>query len=74
MVDVQTVSFLIAGVSVSIAAIYYLLNIKNDYRSRQALILSSLQSRIDTPEFWERYIDIVWITVVCHMKNLVKRY
>ena len=61
MVDIQTVSFLIAGVSVSIAAIYYLLNIKNDYRSRQALILSSLQSRIDTPEFWERYIDIVWV-------------
>jgi hypothetical protein len=61
MIDIQTVSFLIAGISVSLAAIYYLLNIKNDYRSRQALILSSLQSRIDTPEFWERYIDIVWI-------------
>ena len=61
MVDIQTISFFIAGVSVSIAAIYYLLNIRNDYRSRQALILSSLQSRIDTPEFWERYIDIVWI-------------
>ena len=61
MVDIQTISFLIAGISVSIAAIYYLFNIKNDYRSRQALILSSLQSRIDTPEFWERYIAIAWI-------------
>lgn len=61
MVDVQTISFIIAGISVSVAAIYYLVNIRMTNRARQATILSSLQSRIDTPEFWERYIDIVWI-------------
>jgi len=61
MVDIQTVSFVVAGISVTIAAIYYISNLRSTYRSRQALILSSLQSRIDTPEFWERYIDIVWV-------------
>ena len=61
MVDIQTVSFVVAGISVTLAAIYYLLNIRINNRARQAMILSSLQSRIDTPEFWERYIDIVFI-------------
>jgi hypothetical protein len=61
MVDLQTISFVVAGISVSIAAIYYLINIRINNRARQAAILSSLQSRIDTPEFWERYIDIVYI-------------
>ena len=67
MVDIQTVSFVVAGISVTLAAIYYLLNIRINNRARQAMILSSLQSRIDTPEFWERYIDIVFI--YSHMSN-----
>ena len=61
MLDIQTISFVVAGISVTIAAIYYLINIRINNRARQAMILSSLQSRIDTPEFWERYIDIVWV-------------
>jgi hypothetical protein len=61
MVDIQTISFVVAGISVTLAAIYYLINIRINNRARQAMILSSLQSRIDTPEFWEHYIDIVWI-------------
>ena len=61
MVDIQTISFVVAGISVTIGAIYYISTLRSTYRGRQALILSSLQSRIDTPEFWERYIDIVWI-------------
>jgi len=61
MIDIQTISYVVAGISVSLAAIYYLVNIRITNRARQAVILSSLQSRIDTPEFWERYIDIVWI-------------
>ena len=61
MFDIQTVSIVVAGISVTIGAIYYLSTLRNTYRARQAMILSSLQSRIDTPEFWERYIDIVWI-------------
>jgi len=61
MIDIQTISFVVAGISVSLAAIYYLINIRINNRARQAAILSSLQSRIDTPEFWERYIDIVFV-------------
>ena len=61
MVDIQTISIGVAGMSVSLAAIYYLLNIRINNRARQATILSSLQSRIDTPEFWGRYIDIVFV-------------
>jgi len=61
MVDIQTISFVVAGISVTLAAIYYLINIRINNRARQAAILSSLQSRIDTPEFWERYIDIVFV-------------
>jgi len=61
MVDIQTISFIVAGISVTLAAIYYLFNIRINNRARQAAILSSLQSRIDTPDFWERYIDIVWV-------------
>jgi|GEM_PF-3835809 len=61
MIDIQTISFVVAGISVTLAAIYYLINIRITNRARQAAILSSLQSRIDTPEFWEHYIDIVWV-------------
>jgi len=61
MIDIQTISFVVAGLSVSLAAIYYLINIRMTNRARQASILSSLQSRIDTPEFWEHYIDIVYV-------------
>ena len=61
MVDIQTISFIVAGISVTIAAIYYLLNIRINNRARQAMILSSLQSRIDTTDFWERYIEILWV-------------
>ena len=61
MVDIQTISFVVAGISVTIAAIYYLSTLKSTYRARQAMILSSVQSRIDTPDFWERYIDILWV-------------
>ena len=61
MIDIQTISFVVAGISVSLAAIYYLVNIRMTNLARQAAILSSLQSRIDTPEFWEHYIDILWI-------------
>ena len=67
MIDIQTISFVVAGISVTIGAIYYISTLRSTYRSRQALILSSLQSRIDTPEFWERYIDIVFI--YSHMSN-----
>ena len=61
MIDLQTISFVVAGISVSLAAMYYLINIRMTNRARQAAILSSLQLRIDTPEFWERYIDIVYV-------------
>ena len=61
MIDIQTISFVVAGISVSLAAIYYLVNIRMTNLARQAAILSSLQSRIDTPEFWEHYIDILWV-------------
>ena len=67
MFDIQTISFVVAGISVTIGAIYYISTLRSTYRGRQALILSSLQSRIDTPEFWERYIDIVFI--YSHMSN-----
>ena len=73
MIDIQTISFVVAGVSVSLAAIYYLINIRNTNRARQAAILSSLQSRIDTPEFWERYIDIVWIYRHMNYKEFSKK-
>ena len=61
MGDIQTISFVVAGISVTLAAIYYIINIRINNRARQAVILSSLQSRVDTPEFWERYIDIVFV-------------
>ena len=61
MIDIQTISYVVAGISVSLAAIYYVINIRMSNRARQAAILSSLQSRIDTPEFWEHYIDIVYV-------------
>jgi hypothetical protein len=73
LVDIQTISFVVAGISVSIAAIYYLINIRINNRARQAAILSSLQSRIDTPEFWERYIDIVWIYRQMDYKEFSKK-
>ena len=63
MVDtqfLQTLSVVIASTSLTIAAIYYISTLRNTVRARQAAIFSSLQSKMDTPEFWEYYIKIVW--------------
>ena len=40
MVDIQTISFVVAGISVTLAAFYYLINIMINNRARQAVILS----------------------------------
>jgi hypothetical protein len=61
MVDIQTISIIVPSISLTLAAIWYILNIKINNRARQAMILSSLQSRIDTTDFWERYIEILWV-------------
>ena len=61
MVDIQTISFAIAGVSVTLAAISYISNLRATNRARQAALFSSMQLRMETPDFWERYIDIVWV-------------
>ena len=61
MVDYQTISVIVASISVTFAATYYISTLRNTYRARQAAIFSSLQSKMDTKEFWEAYIKIVWV-------------
>lgn len=57
MIDAQTISIVFAGLSIGLAAIYYMMNLRNAQRTqqlqletRQAQLLMQIYSRLDTPE------------------------
>jgi len=55
MVDLQTVSIVLTGTSVSIAAIYYILTLRNTYRTRQAQLFMDLYRNWISPEMSKIY-------------------
>ena len=67
MVSLEVVALVLTGLGLTASIVYYANVLKNatkaqkqQIETRQAAIFSSLQSRLDTPTFWNYYIDIVW--------------
>ena len=60
MVDIQTVSIAVASASVTLAAIYYIFQIRHQTRIRQTDLVIRLYSAVSSKEFmeaWEKFRD-----------------
>jgi hypothetical protein len=65
MVSVETISIVFTGLSISLAAFYYISNLRNAQKTqqlqletRQAQLLMQIYSRLDTPEKSRAFTDI----------------
>ena len=56
MVDIQTVSIVLAACSFILASIYYMFNLKHQRDSREATLFNSIRQSLFTQERW----DTVW--------------
>jgi hypothetical protein len=59
MNEVQTVSIVLTGLSVSMAAIYYTLTLRNTNRTRQAQLFMQIYSRFDDPDWMVNWGQVV---------------
>ena len=55
MVDISTVSIMIASAGVFAAAVYYILQIRHQTKIRQTDLVMRLYSTFGSKEFWEEY-------------------
>jgi hypothetical protein len=65
MVTVETISIVFTGLSVSLAAVYYIMTLRNTQRNqqlqletRQAQLFSFLMDKMDSVEWWQHYLTI----------------
>jgi hypothetical protein len=59
MVDAQTVGVLVTAVSVTIAAIYYMINLRETTRNRRVSLASTLMQTFISEEGARRWLDVV---------------
>jgi hypothetical protein len=67
MVDAQTVGVLVTAASVTIAAIYYIITLRSNNKTRQAQLFMQIYTRVQEPEFmknWNEVMDRDWKEVV----------
>jgi hypothetical protein len=61
MVDYQTVSIIFAGISIMIASLYYIMNIRHQQETREASLFNSVYESMLSPEIfkisWELFLD-----------------
>jgi hypothetical protein len=55
MVELETLSIVVASAALTVAAAYYILTLRSTYKNRQAMLFSSLQNRMDSVEFRRIY-------------------
>ncbi len=60
MVELETVSIVVASAALTVAAAYYILTLRSTYKNRQAMLFSSLQNRMDSLEFRRIYRTIAY--------------
>ena len=60
MVELETVSIVVASAALTVAAIYYILTLRSTYKNRQAILFSSMQNKMDTVEFRRIYRTICY--------------
>jgi hypothetical protein len=53
MVDVQTIGVLVTAASVSVAAVYYIITLRNNNKTRQAQLFMGIYQQMMTPQFGE---------------------
>jgi hypothetical protein len=58
-VTLQTIGILLTGVSVSIAAVYYTLTLRNTNQTRQAQLFMQIYSRFDDPDWMINWAQVV---------------
>jgi hypothetical protein len=53
MIDAQTISIIFAGVSIGIAAFYYIMTLRNQHRNRQAQLFMQVYNNYSTTDYIE---------------------
>ena len=57
MVDAQTISTVFAGVGISVAAIYYIMTLRNQHRSRQAQLFMQIYNNYAKSDYIQNMSD-----------------
>jgi len=73
MVDISTVSIVVASASVVLAAIYYVLQLRHQTKIRQTDIVMRLYSTFDSLEFLEAWHKIFWMPEFKDYDDFVKK-
>jgi hypothetical protein len=60
LVDLQTISVVVASVTLTVAAIYYIMTLRSTYKNRQAMLFSSLLNRMDSLDFRRIYRTMMY--------------
>ena len=74
MIDAQTISIVFAGVSIGLAAIYYIMTLRNQHRSRQAQLFMELYSQFNTSEFNKATDEIFFLWNWTDYDDFMKKY
>ena len=56
---IQTIGVLLTGVSVSVAATYYILALRNTNKARKTQLLLHIIERIDNKDYWKLYYEML---------------
>ncbi|MGD2201265.1 MAG: hypothetical protein PVJ38_06525 [Candidatus Bathyarchaeota archaeon] len=64
----------IAAFSVAIPLVYYIVNIRNLWKNRQAQLFMSIYGHFHRPMFWEQYAEIVYLSEWDDYRDFWKRY
>jgi hypothetical protein len=60
MIDLQTLSVMVAATGVTLAAVYYISKLRIDIKTRQAQLFMQLYNRLNEGEFCENYGKVVF--------------
>jgi hypothetical protein len=73
MVDIQTVSIVIASASVVLAAVYYVLQMRHQAKARQTDLIVRLYSLVGSKEFREAF-EKVYFREIKSVDDYLKKY
>jgi len=59
MVDYQTISIIFAGISIGIASLYYIINIRHQQETREASLFNSVYESMLSPEIFKISWDLL---------------
>jgi len=62
MLELQTIYYFVAALSVMVAAVYYVFNLRGNTRTRQAQLFMQLYDRFHDTQFWKQYGEIIFLS------------